>query len=640
MLIKHIRLCIWHIIAIALPCHLSAQNLVLNPGFEDYNNCPSSISGIGFSPSYTYFPTVQNWVNPLQNSTPDYFNVCATPPTGVHIPEANFGYQNTHGGSGYAGIIAWEESKTPGNIYSFGEYLQTRLFNPMIAGRKYCVSFYVSPTITSNFNYNYIAIDEIGANFSSTAINNTSASTLTLPYHIRSAPNAFITDTTGWVKVSGIYTASGGEQWMTIGRFNNTGLIPNNIQAYPPTANSSLAYRSYMYIDDVSVYLIGAADTSMRNFDSSYCDKSAIPMTLEARGNDASFIWSSGQTTKQITVTTDGVYICQSTSGCQVFIDTFTVLYKPVNSLNLGKELINCANQPVVIKPNLPYNSYTWNTGDHTPTITVNTSGKYWLTVTDKCGTSSDTVYVYIQSPALPPIVHDTMICQLVENPVLKNVIGTNVYWYTSLYSNIGSPIQPYLYTKEISRYTFYVTQKVGKCESDKVPVNIDIKFTPKHELDDKYPMCEYKPEIIGTFYPDVSYFWSNGVRSCCIKPAYEGKYTVTMTNSCGTFSDSTRVTFSLCDNCIEVPNAFSPNGDGLNDKFYCIYTCPIKDFHIVIFNRWGEKVFESRDYKQVWNGAREGMYLEQGAYVYIIEYSPESTGIKKMLKGNITLLR
>lgn len=634
---KYIQICIWLAVAISATKLSFAQNLVPNPSFEDINGCPNGLSGIGYSSTYSYFPTVQSWVNPLSYTSPDYFNVCATPQSGVHIPEANFGYQSSRTGNAYSGIILWEES-SPGN--GFAEYIECKLFSPMLAGRTYCVSFYVNPTISTNIPFNYMAVDEIGAHFSNTQVSTTSGSSLSLPYHIQSTPGVFMIDTNSWIKVSGVYTATGGEEWMTIGRFNNTGKIPNNIFVYPTTPNPTLPYRAYMYIDDIGVYLIGPADTSRRVFDSTYCDKSSMPMTLTARGSDAKFTWSSGQTSKQITVTSDGVYICNSTTGCQVFIDTFIVKYKPVNSLDLGKELINCHNQPIVIKPNNTYNSYNWSTGATTPTITVSQSGKYWLTCTDKCGTSSDTVNVYIQSPEATPVVHDTSICQMVENPFLKNVKGNNIYWYTNEYSTIGSPIQPYLYTKEVTRYTFFVSQKTGKCESDKVPVNIDIKFTPKHELEAKYPMCEHSPEIIGKMYPDVTYFWSNGSRACCIKPAYEGKYTVTMTNQCGTFTDSTRVSFSLCDNCIEVPNAFSPNGDGLNDKFYCIYTCPVKEYHIRIFNRWGEMVFESYDFRQPWTGTKGGLYLEQGVYVYLIEYAPESTGIIKSLKGNIHLLR
>jgi gliding motility-associated-like protein len=116
--------------------------------------------------------------------------------------------------------------------------------------------------------------------------------------------------------------------------------------------------------------------------------------------------------------------------------------------------------------------------------------------------------------------------------------------------------------------------------------------------------------------------------------------FRVTASNECGIYTDSTRIYLSSCDSCITVPNAFSPNGDGLNDKFYAIYKCPITNFHITIYNRWGQVVYESRDVKQVWPGTISGQYVEQGVYLYIIDYTPESSGIPNILKGNITVLR
>src|SRR4051812_49167417 len=86
----------------------SGQNLVPNGDFETYNSCPTTLSGIGFSPSCTLFPTVASWVNPLKNSTPDYLNSCAPGSTGVKVPATVFGYQLPYDGNAYAGIIAWD----------------------------------------------------------------------------------------------------------------------------------------------------------------------------------------------------------------------------------------------------------------------------------------------------------------------------------------------------------------------------------------------------------------------------------------------------------------------------------------------------------------------------------------------------
>jgi len=86
------------------------------------------------------------------------------------------------------------------------------------------------------------------------------------------------------------------------------------------------------------------------------------------------------------------------------------------------------------------------------------------------------------------------------------------------------------------------------------------------------------------------------------------------------------------------MPNAFSPNNDGINDEFLPQGVF-VFDFHIVIYNRWGEKVFESNDMKKGWNGT----YLNEPcpAGVYFYEFSTKGTQLSgKKKSGTITLIR
>jgi gliding motility-associated-like protein len=86
------------------------------------------------------------------------------------------------------------------------------------------------------------------------------------------------------------------------------------------------------------------------------------------------------------------------------------------------------------------------------------------------------------------------------------------------------------------------------------------------------------------------------------------------------------------------VPNAFSPNGDGLND-FFVTPGWYIKDYHITIYNRWGEKLFESTTLYDSWDGTYNGETVENEAYLYVIQ----STGIdnlKRSYKGTVTVIR
>ena len=76
------------------------------------------------------------------------------------------------------------------------------------------------------------------------------------------------------------------------------------------------------------------------------------------------------------------------------------------------------------------------------------------------------------------------------------------------------------------------------------------------------------------------------------------------------------------------VPNAFTPNNDGVNDKF-CLdgWSDCINKFEIVIFDRWGEKVFESKDPAFCWDGIYNGKPLDSAVFVYFIKSNFASAG-------------
>ena len=88
----------------------------------------------------------------------------------------------------------------------------------------------------------------------------------------------------------------------------------------------------------------------------------------------------------------------------------------------------------------------------------------------------------------------------------------------------------------------------------------------------------------------------------------------------------------------IYMPNALSPNGDGINDIYEPIYS-GVDRWVIRIYDRWGNKVFESRDFNTLWNGTRNGTELPIGVYAYHIyaEYLNLETYTNS---GSITLVR
>jgi len=90
------------------------------------------------------------------------------------------------------------------------------------------------------------------------------------------------------------------------------------------------------------------------------------------------------------------------------------------------------------------------------------------------------------------------------------------------------------------------------------------------------------------------------------------------------------------------LPNAFTPNGDGLNDIFGAIPKYDyVSKYHLSIYNRWGQKMFECNDIDCGWDGTYQGNPATKGIYIYHIVYEEISQpGQSKTLEGTVMLVR
>jgi gliding motility-associated-like protein len=89
----------------------------------------------------------------------------------------------------------------------------------------------------------------------------------------------------------------------------------------------------------------------------------------------------------------------------------------------------------------------------------------------------------------------------------------------------------------------------------------------------------------------------------------------------------------------LDVPNAFTPNGDNNNDEFCLLgWSGCVQSFSISIFDRWGQEVFKSNKANFCWDGTYQGKALNTAVFVYSIKANIDGKQISK--KGNITLLR
>lgn len=116
------------------------------------------------------------------------------------------------------------------------------------------------------------------------------------------------------------------------------------------------------------------------------------------------------------------------------------------------------------------------------------------------------------------------------------------------------------------------------------------------------------------------------------------GSFKVKLTSSNATCSTTDSLTVTVVESALDVPNVFTPNGDGKNDQFRVAYKSLIS-FHAVVFNRWGRKVFEWSDPAKGWDGRIGSRMANTGPYYYIID-AKGSDGIVYKKRGDINLLR
>ncbi len=112
------------------------------------------------------------------------------------------------------------------------------------------------------------------------------------------------------------------------------------------------------------------------------------------------------------------------------------------------------------------------------------------------------------------------------------------------------------------------------------------------------------------------------------------------ITNTIGC-SDTANNTIRVAGNCyIAIPKAFSPNGDGLNDYLYPTNAYKAKDLLFIIYNRGGQKIFETHNWENKWDGTFKGNPQDPGTYVWLLHYTNIKTGKTVDLKGTTVLIR
>ncbi len=177
----------------------------------------------------------------------------------------------------------------------------------------------------------------------------------------------------------------------------------------------------------------------------------------------------------------------------------------------------------------------------------------------------------------------------------------------------------PLVDTIAISSQAYYLVDYVALVENDLPQLPKDTIICENHRIDIKLNA----PNFI-VIWPDESI----GTEYLITEP---GIYYATIRNPACSYTDTILIEPAFCEDCnLYIPNAFTPNGDGLNERFELNTNCDLISYRINIFDRWGIKVFESDNINVSWDASDVD---HQGVFSYVVEYEFE------LLRGTRVLM-
>jgi gliding motility-associated-like protein len=366
------------------------------------------------------------------------------------------------------------------------------------------------------------------------------------------------------------------------------------------------------------------------------------PVLLQAPGGYSQYTWRTGNNvntyngqsiTVSPTVSSSYFASAQTSLGC-VVRDTILITIQVPDPIHLGADTSFCRGDSILLNAGTGFQNYNWNTGESGATVWVHSQGTYSVRAqaADGCY-SSDTLIVKNIFP-LPVVTMDAdnMLCEGTTRTLNAGNNYINYLWQNGTSSST-------LVVATTGTYWVRVQNNHGCISSDTVIIS-QIISNPSGFLIPDTLICDGHPSKIQSEGQFSSYSWSTGETENFITVRKAGSYSLTVTDQYGcSATSSVVVETKQCLYGIFFPNGFTPNEDGVNDIYRPTVFGNLTKYQLQIFNRWGQKVFESEDYTKGWDGSLGNMTQVSGTYVWICHYQFVGEAEKKE-SGSVVLIR
>ncbi|MEI7594965.1 MAG: gliding motility-associated C-terminal domain-containing protein [Bacteroidota bacterium] len=311
------------------------------------------------------------------------------------------------------------------------------------------------------------------------------------------------------------------------------------------------------------------------------------------------------------------------------------VIETPV--VKLPSDTTLCQGQTLTLNPNYSgANTYHWSTSASTETIIVNSDGNYSITATNSIGPVScwdrDSILVAVVPMPLADL-----------GPDICTETGSHIF-----YGDASSPSFTYNWSDGSTNSTYTATSsgmvtveiKSGQYCIDKDTVNVKVFPAPASvDLGEDQSICSHQSVNLDATQANEQagfiYQWHpSGANSSTLvfKPGVAGTFVIKVDKiACTTVYDSVTITSINCE--VTAPNVFTPNGDGINDQLVFVGLNEYPGSKLLVFNRWGKKVYQNDSYNNDWDGDNS----TDGTYYYILSF-PVNT--LPTISGTVNIMR
>lgn len=331
---------------------------------------------------------------------------------------------------------------------------------------------------------------------------------------------------------------------------------------------------------------------------------------------------------------------------------------KNIDSVRISESISNCNNYSfmgLAYTNTVPVANWQWSFGDGGTantqnvlhTFTATGTYKVKLTVTDINGCKDSIIKnITISNVVTADAGNNQSFCSNSAISIMLNGSsnGTNYSWAPSVYLDNPAQQNPIATVDRTTVFYMTVSDNAGCSSTDSVIISVnpvpDIRASKKNDIS-----CTLASAgLLAT--GGLQYLWSHSstlnnsnIPNPVAMPGSTTTYTVTGTGPGGcSNTDTVTVLVSLRRGIYELPNSFTPNGDGLNDCFGLKYRDGIQSIIFHVYNYLGQKVFETANAGDCWDGSFDGKKAAIGNYVYYIKANTLCGQVVR--QGNVLLIR